>query len=333
MTQDALYISRSGAETLIPTEVSNEIIQNLPGSSAALKLFRRLPNMSAKQQTLPIAATLPNAYFLNGDTAQKKTSNAEWSKLTLTAEEIAVIIPIPEAVIDDASYDIWAALKPQIAEAFGVAIDAAVFFGTNKPTSFPTAIVTAALAAGNYVAAGTNSDIAEDIIGENGLMAKVEECGYKVTGFYADSSLEAKFRSLRDNNGQLIYMPSLTSAAPNTLVGRPLTYDEVGGIFDTSTALMVAGDFSKAVYSIRQDLTYKVLDQAIIQNTDGTIAYNLAQQDMVALRCVMRLGVQVANPVNRRNKQSKYPFAILTPEVESTTTTTTTTTTETETTP
>lgn len=313
MTQDATYISRNNADALIPVEVSKEIIQNMPGSSAALRMFRQLPNMSAKQQTLPIAASLPSAYFLNGDTALKKTTNAEWDKLTLTAEEIAVIIPIPEAVIDDVSYDIWGALKPQIVEAFGVAIDAAVFFGTNKPASYPEAIVPAAIAAGNTVSIGAGIDVADDIIGENGVMAKVESSGFKVTGFYADSSLEAKFRSLRDNNNQLLYMPALTSDVPNSLVGRTLVYDEVGGIFDTTQALMVAGDFTKAVYSIRQDLTYKVLDQAIIQNTDGTIAYNLAQQDMVALRCVMRLGVQIANPVNRKKDASKYPFAVLAP--------------------
>lgn len=313
MTQDALYISRNNADALIPVEVSNEIIQNMPTSSAALRMFKQLPNMSAKQQTLPIAASLPNAYFLNGDTAQKKTTNAEWDKLTLTAEEIAVIIPIPEAVIDDASYDIWAALKPQIVEAFGIAIDSAIFFGTNKPTSFPTDIVSAATTAGNTVTIGTGTDVVDDIIGENGLMAKVEESGFRVTGFYSDGTMEAKFRSLRDKNNQLLYMPALTSEVPNTLVGRTLVYDEAGGVFDNTKALMIAGDFSKAVYSIRQDLTYKVLDQAIIQNTDGTIAYNLAQQDMVALRCVMRLGIQIANPVNRKGKTTKYPFAILKP--------------------
>lgn len=316
MTQDALYISRTNADALIPVEVSSEIIQNMPTSSAALRMFKQLPNMSAKQQTLPIAASLPNAYFLNGDTAQKKTTNAEWDKLTLTAEEIAVIIPIPEAVLDDASYDIWAALKPQIVEAFGVAIDSAIFFGTNKPASYPTAIVPAAIAAGNTVAIGTGTDVADDIIGEGGLMAKVEQSGFRVTGFFTDGTMEAKFRSLRDKNNQLLYMPALTSEVPNTMVGRPLVYDEAGGVFDTSKALMIAGDFSKAVYSIRQDLTYKVLDQAIIQNTDGSIAYNLAQQDMVALRCVMRLGIQVANPVNRRGVTAKYPFAVLTPAAD-----------------
>ena len=91
-------------------------------------------------------------------------------------------------------------------------------------------------------------------------------------------------------------------------------YDEIGGVFDTSKALLVAGDFTKAVYSIRQDITYKVLDQAIIQNTDGSIAYNLAQQDMSALRCVMRIGIQIANPVSRKGGTNRYPFAVLVPK-------------------
>lgn len=99
-TSDAKLITRTNAEALIPTETSEEIIKNLPGKSAALSLFKQLPNMSAKQKTLPVASSLPSAYFLNGDTAMKQTTNAEWDKLTLTAEEIAVYSSIPDAVLD-----------------------------------------------------------------------------------------------------------------------------------------------------------------------------------------------------------------------------------------
>ena len=317
MTLDAKIISRSSAEALIPTEISSEIIKEVPKSSAALSLFKQLPNMSAKQKTLPVASTLPSAYFLNGDTDTKKTTNAEWDKLTLTAEEIAVIVPIPEAVLDDSSYSLWDEIKPQIVEAFGLAIDEAVFFGTNKPSTYPDAIVNTAIAKNATVEAGTDEDIAGDIIGEGGVMELVEKSGFRVTGFYADRTLEAKFRNLRDKNNQLLYTPGLTSETPVSLVGRPLVYDEIGGVFDTSKALLIAGDFTKAVYSIRQDLTYKILDQAIIQNTDGTIAYNLAQQDMVALRCVMRIGVQIANPVTRTGGTNRYPFALLVPAADS----------------
>lgn len=313
MATDVNIISRTNADALIPIEYSREIIQNVPQRSKLLPLMRRLPNMSAKQRVLPVLSALPSAYFLNGDTGQKKTTNSEWDKITLTAEELAVIVPIPESVLDDSSYDIWGELRPQIEEAFGVAIDAAILNGTNKPTSWPEAIVPAAIAAENKIEIGTNTDLASDIIGLNGLMDLVESDGYRVNGFFADGTMEARLRDLRDKNNQLLYMPSLTSSVPSTMIGRPIEYDNQG-VFDATKALMVAGDFTKAVYSLRQDMTYKVLDQAIIQNTDGSIAYNLAQQDMVALRCVMRLGVQVANPITRKGGSNRYPFAVLQPK-------------------
>ena len=60
-------------------------------------------------------------------------------------------------------------------------------------------------------------------------------------------------------------------------------------------------------------ITYKVLDQAVISDAQGKIIHNLAQQDMVALRCVMRLGWQLPNPVTQIGSSSGYPFAVLTP--------------------
>ncbi len=304
-------IDRTGADALIPVEISNEIIKEVPGSSKLLPMMKRLPNMSAKQKTLPVQSTLPEAYFLSGDMAQKQTSKAEWDKLTLTAEELAVIIPIPEAVLDDSAYDIWGEIKPQIVEALGAAIDGAILFGTNKPTSWPTSILDGATAKKQTVALGTGTDVAADIMGVDGIMSLVEKSGFVVNGFYADATFEAYLRDLRDKNNNLLYNTSLVSSTPSSLVGRPIAYDN-NGVFDTTKALMVCGDFSKAVYSIRQDVTYKLLDQAVIQDTEGNIVYNLAQQDMVALRVVMRLGVQIANPVTRRSSAG-YPFAVLVP--------------------
>lgn len=324
MTLDAKIISRTNADALIPEEYSREIIQNVPQRSKLLPLMRRLPNMSRKQYTIPVLSALPNAYFVSGEagdssnSGKKQTTNAEWQGLTLTAEELAVIVPIPEAVLDDAEFDIWGELRPQIEEAFGLAIDDAILNGTNKPSTWPTAIISAATTAGNVVEVGTNKDLASDIIGVGGLMDKVMTDGYSVNAFFGAGTFEAQLRDLRDTSNNFLYIPSMTGGVPSTILGRPVVYDNQG-LFDTTDALMIAGDFSKAVYSIRTDMTYKVLDQAIIQNTDGSIAYNLAQQDMVALRCVMRLGVQIANPITRANATSstRYPFAVLKPEASS----------------
>ena len=321
-------IDRTNAAGLIPVEYSREIIQELPQESAFLRLARQLPNMSRKEDKRPVLNSLPMAYFVNqssgttgdDDIGVKQTTQMEWGSLTLTAEEIACIIPVPENVLADADYDLWAEIIPQVRAAFGVVIDQAAFFGVNKPDSWPTAIAPAAVAKGNYRQVGSvqDKDLASDIIGVGGLMNKVEEDGFNVNGFYAANTMKAQFRDLRDEVGQFLFMRSLTETEPDRLAGERIYFDRNGN-FDTSDYLAIAGDWSKAVYAIREDIEYRLLTEAtIIDPATQKVVYALAQQDMAAMRFKMRLGVQVANPVTRANgtAATRYPFAVLTPAGE-----------------
>ena len=98
-----------------------------------------------------------------------------------------------------------------------------------------------------------------------------------------------------------------------SLDGSSMTFPR-NGAFDKSKALMISGDFSQLVYAIRQDITFKLLDQAVIQDpSTKEIVYNLAQNDMVALRAVMRLGWEIPNPINslQTDESKRCPFAIL----------------------
>ena len=303
-------ITRSNAEALIPTETSKGIIQKVTETSAVLPLMRRLPNMSTKTRKMAVLSAMPVAGFVDGDNGLKPVSSAAWKDKFITAEEIAVIIPIPEAVLDDAEYDIWAELEPSIIAAFNNVVDTNILFESDR-TEWPTPIVPSAIARNHAVALGTSIDIAEDT---NVMMATVEDDGFDVDGFAGATSVKSKFRGLRDKNGGLLFQPSLTAGTPDTLYGQSLSYVK-NGAWDKSKALMVGGEWQQAVYSIRQDLTFKVLDQAVISDADGKIIYNLAQQDMVALRCVMRLGWQLPNPITNlnENEETRYPFAVLTP--------------------
>jgi hypothetical protein len=84
---------------------------------------------------------------------------------------------------------------------------------------------------------------------------------------------------------------------------------------------MIVGDFSKAVYAIRQDITVKILTEGVIQDpTSKEIVYNLAQQDMIALRVVFRLGWALPNPATRIDEDRVgCPFAYLEPATPVTT--------------
>ena len=308
-------ISRTDAEALIPEQVSQEIVKHVPQQSVFLRMARRLPNMSSKKTRMPVLAALVSAYFVNGDTGLKQTTRSQWENKYIEAEELAAIVPIPEAVLDDSEYDVWGELRPLLIEALGVAIDQAVFYGTNAPSSWPTAIVTAAAAAGHTVTLGTGADIYDDIMADGGVLSKVESDGFAVTGHVAALSMKAKLRGLRDGaTGVPIFSRTPQAATPYELDGVPMDFPTNGSV-DPATSLLISGDYQQAMYSIRQDVTYKVLDQAVIQDGAGTIIYNLAQQDMVALRVTMRLGWQLPNPVNRVQAvaANRYPFAVLLP--------------------
>lgn len=320
----ASIIDRTGVSGLIPEPVTREIIQGAVTESAVLRMARRLPNMTSKTQTLNVLDALPTAYFVNGepvtDTAAgtdvfKQTTNMAWDKKKIYAEEIAVIVPIPEAVLDDSDYDIWGEVQPRLTEAFGKVIDAAILYGTNKPTSWREGLVPSATTAQAVVTA--TSDIFADIMGEDGVIAKVEESGYIPNGVMAAIQMRAKLRGLTDTNGQPIFKTDMQGSTRYALDGMDM-YFPVNGAFDPEESLMIVGDWSQLVYAVRQDMTFKIFDSGIVQDpTTQAILYNLMQNDMVALRAVMRLGWEIPNPVNAFNVdlENAFPFAVYAPAV------------------
>ena len=308
----AQIIDRTGAASLIPEENAREIIQGVVTQSAVLQRGRKLPNMSSKTYKMPVLDMLPIAYFVNGDTGAKKTTKQAWDKKFITAEEIAVIVPIPEAVLDDSDYDIWGEVKPRVIEAFGKVIDGAVLFDLDKPSTWRDGVVTTATKAGSVVTLATGDDLYDKIMAEEGIIAKIEESGYFVNGHMADISMRAKLRGLKDTTGNPIFKSDMQNGTTYSLDGSPMNFPN-NGAFDKSKALMISGDFSQLVYAIRQDITFKLFTEGVVQNTDGSIAYNLMQNDMVALRAVMRLGWEIPNPINsmKTDKTKRCPFAIL----------------------
>lgn len=297
-------IVRNDVDSLIETQVANEIFEGTVRQSKALSMFRRLPNMTSDKTKLRVLDSLPIAYFVDEETdnGRKNITKMAWDKKFINAAELAVIVPIKENLLNDTSIDIWAEVRPRIVEAFAKKIDNAMFFGVDKPSDWRDGLVQSVIAAGAEV--DETGHLYSDI---NDVMTKVEESGYDVNGLVGGVSLKGKFRMMTDTTGQPLQTTEIGSVARNFMDN---------GVWDKTKSTLIAGDFNQAVYSIRQDVTYKILDQAVIQDpADGSILYNLAQEDMVALRVVMRLGWEIPNPVNALNEtETRFPFASLKPE-------------------
>jgi HK97 family phage major capsid protein len=300
-------VSRTDAAALVPEEVSSAMLTNLQAQSAVLELATRFP-VARNQTRFPVLSALPTAYFVSGDTGLKQTSEAAWDNKYMYVEEIATIVPIPEAVLDDAGFDVWGSIQPLMEQAISRTLDAAVIFGTNAPTTWANEgnLVGRAVSAGNVVARGTSTAAQGGLHGDlSTLVGTLEADGYVPNGAVGNVTLKARLRGVRATDGQTLALPS----------DIPTVNYALAGLWPTgvNAAELVAGDFTKLVVGVRQDMTYKLITEGVITDNTGAIIYNLPQQDMVALRLVFRAGYAVSNPINYQQgtEASRYPFAVL----------------------
>ena len=299
-------ITRADALALLARQDINEIVKPDTAQSAALASFRTV-RMSAGTARMPVLAALPTAGFVTeaaNATGVKPTSKVSWINKDLVAEEIAVIVPVHENVLADSNFDVWGEVRPLVAQEFGRVLDAAVFFGVNKPATWlDPALVPGAIAAGNTVVEGTGVDLAEDF---NQAFAEVEDDEFDVNAAFTARFLRSELRGLRDKNDQPIYVDGLRSDGDtSSIYGQDLFY--VGNrSWDRGEAVALVGDRTKVVLGIRQDVTVKLLDQATV----GGI--NLAERDMVALRFVFRVAFATAFST-AGGEAGDYPFAVITP--------------------
>lgn len=311
-TYDSL-IGRTDLAGLIPVEVSNEMAGKISKEdSNVLRMARRLRDMNHYQSDMPVMSALATASFLDGDTALIETAEVNWADVTLYAKELAAIVPIPRRVLDDASIPIWSQVRPDLEEAMGLAIDNAMLYGTNKPAAWPTSIQSAANTAGHAVSLAGAADLYEALLDESGVWAFVEEDGFAVDRVLADLTVKAKLRGTRDANGNPIFTRDPVVASQYVVDGVPIDFPRNG--CGSSTYMLFAGDWKQLVYSIREDMSWSLSKDGVIQDAAGNIIYNLFQQDMVAIRVIMRLAFALPNPINRVNvtEATRYPFAYLT---------------------
>ena len=302
-------VDRTDVAALIPEEVARDVINQAREQSSVLRLFRRVP-VGAKQVRFPVLSALPMAYWVTGDTGLKQTTEMAWANKFLNIEELAAIVPIPDAVVDDADFDIWGEVRPALTEAIGRALDSAVLFGTNAPGSFPTNVSAAAAAAGNNIttsATAAQGGIAGTI---DEALALVEDDGFDATGIIANRRLRGYARRNRNAQGDRI------SGFANDLGsydGLDIAYAARGQwpAAGVGAALAFVGDWSQFVVGVRQDITFTMATEGVIQDNTGAIVYNLFQQDMSALRVVFRAGWQVANPLTleQPTEASRSPAA------------------------
>ena len=301
-------ISRTDVATLIQEAYADTLLAAATAASTTLTAFSTVP-MGTKTTHMPVLATLPEAGWVSESATQsagvKPQSEAAWQDRTLVAEEIAVIIPVHENVIDDATTAVLSQLTELGGQAIGKKLDQAVLLGVDKPASWVSpALLPAATAAGQVQAVVNGQANESDIVGAvNKVSEKIAVAGWAPDTLIAGLGMRFQVANLRDADGQPIFR--------DESFGGYMTHFNKNGAWDPTSATALVVDQSRVKIGVRQDITVKFLDQATLGT--GASAINLAERDMVALRFKARFAYVLGDSANSTGNGSRCPVGAVTP--------------------
>ena len=275
---------------VIPAEYSTAILQQAMRQSAALQLCQKIP-MGTNVSSMPVPKTLPTASWVSSaGSGRKPYTDVGLKPATLTAEEVAAVVAIPDKMIEDTSINLWAYTRPLLAQAIAMALDGAVLFGQAAPATFPAGGVR-----GHAAAVNAGSDAADTI---NKTMAAVEANGIDPNGIAANLPVRSRLRGLRATTGELILgVQSLGDYSVPTLYGVPAAYTPFQGSAGVNPADVIVGNWDWAVLGVRQDIRYLLDPSGVIADASGVVQVSGFQDNVTPLKVWARFGFTIIDPV------------------------------------
>jgi HK97 family phage major capsid protein len=264
--------------------------------------------MPTATESIPVLGSFPTAGFLSAAGTSKPATTMSWTAVQMKAEEIAAIIDVPTAYLDDVGFPLWDSIQPRIVEAMSLVIDKAILFGVGAPASFPAGGVVAAANSQPIIAlpAAPQADVAGLF---NATMSAVEAQGLVPSGHACGISLKGSLRGARTTTGDPLFVPNVVGGnAPDAIYGLPVLWS-VGSAFVPATAVAITGDWTCLRVGIRQDVTVDTSYDAVIYDGTGKVIVSAFQDDKVIMRVHMRLGCVIGKPITQRQPAGAKPWS------------------------
>lgn len=272
---------------LVSEQYGQTLVDGIRRESAVMALSR-VERVVGRRQRYAIYAGRPTAAFV-AEGAAKAATGAEFGELVVNIKKIASIVLYTEELIEDAredpsvlvSADVSAAFQDLIdAHALGYAAGAAIVGQFDAELTNTT----------NTVELGATGDAFALAVSQ--AMELVEADGYMASGIVAASDVKAHLRDQRgagDNATSPVYTDGF-GREPDTLYGLPVRYTSNLDGFPAGVGKIAAvvGDFNRAVFAVRRDISVRTSDQASV-DVGGTL-HNLWQQNKTAMLWEMRVG-------------------------------------------
>jgi HK97 family phage major capsid protein len=188
----------------------------------AMKAFGGMRNVAfnlntaaGNQLMIPTANNVSQVGAILAENAAATTSDPSFGQTSLTAYKYTSnIILVPIELLQDSAFDVESWVRSKIAER--IARITNQHFTTGTGTGQPTGIVTGAVSGKVGTTGQTTSIIADDLVDLEHAIDPAYRAGS--TFMMHDQSLKV-IKKLKDTQGRFLWMPGLTSNAPDTILG------------------------------------------------------------------------------------------------------------------
>lgn len=301
--QKALSTSSSGdapddaqAGLLVPPELLAEVLRIRETQyGLARRSFRYLPfSGPGNQRTIPALGTSVSVYWID-EGGKKKSTQPKFNVVTQTLKKLAAIVPLTEEIVEDSAINLTALLGDLFAEAVSKEEDIQFFAGTGTP--WTGILNNGSVNVVNQQSGDVNQLTADDLLDMIDGTPTGALAGAK---FYMNRKTLSIIRKLKaSTTGEYIFQRP-ADGLHGTIWDYPYelsdAFPEPTDVGTGDPYIMFGNLQQAAVFGDKQQLRVKLLDQATITDTDDETVLNLAEQDMIALRIVERVGYVLALP-------------------------------------
>lgn len=208
-----------------------------------------------------------------GETQKKRGTKMTFGQDSVTLRKFAAIAAVSDELLEDAAVNIYNEIVTDFARANARQADVLVF---TDSTSGLTAI------SGTY--AITSGTVLDQMIQ---AMWAIPSDSAKNGKFYISRSRFGGLLQAKDSQGRYLLTPGADGSSGTTVWGRP--YEVVEILEETGNRnTVIYGDLNYVVLAVKNGLQLTTLTEGTVWDADGN-SVNLAQQDMTALRAVVRM--------------------------------------------
>ena len=280
----------------VPTQLLQEVQRIMQVYGVARREMRYLPFTGpGNSRTIPVLGTNVSVSWTN-EGAKAGQSQPKFTVVTQTLKKLTAITPMTEEILEDTALDLTGLIAELFAEAIAKEEDVQFLAGSGSPW---TGVLNASGV--NSVTVTGTGGIADATADDLLAMIDATPAGaLNGSKFYMHRTVLSKFRKLKDTTNNYIFQGPIGDK-PATIWSYPVVECEALPTATTcatnATKGVIFGNLRMAaILGDKQNIRVKLLDQATITDTDGSTVVNLAEQDMLAIRTVERVGYVLALP-------------------------------------